>query len=341
MTLPKAFQKYRGGIDAEMNSVLADRNSPLYDMMRYHLGWIDEKGRVLPHASGKALRPTLCLLTCEAVGGDYHRALPAAATLELVHNYSLIHDDIQDNDEERRHRSTVWSIWGKPQAINAGTAMRILANVSLWRLKDLGVSTEKQLRIQRLIDENCLSLIEGQYLDINFESSWNITIDDYLNMIAKKTGALLSCSMEIGALLGTDDEKMIQSFKYIGYDLGLAFQIRDDILGIWGDEQKTGKPSCSDIRKKKKSFPVIHALVTADDKKRSDLLKYYSNGASSAEQTAEILNILEVVNARGASEKMAESFEQKVKSETVNLKLSSPTEQDLQELFDFLVERTY
>ena len=130
--------------------MLAERQSPLYDMMRYHLGWIDAQGRPLPGSAGKALRPTLCLLACEAVGGTYHRALPAAAAVELVHNFSLIHDDIQDDDRERRHRPTVWSIWGKPQAINAGTAMRVLASLALSRLSERGVSGEKQLHAQRI-----------------------------------------------------------------------------------------------------------------------------------------------------------------------------------------------
>ena len=280
MNLPGVFNKYRADIDAELKSVLAERQSPFYDMMRYHLGWVDEKGNVLTSSGGKALRPTLCLLACEAVGGDYRQALPAAAAIELVHNYSLIHDDIQDDDRERRHRPTVWSIWGKPQAINAGTAMRVLANLALLRLKELGVPDQKQLRAHYLIDEKCMSLIEGQYLDISYETRFDITVDDYLDMIRKKTAALIACSLELGALLGTDDEQVIESFRNIGTNLGLAFQIRDDILGIWGDEQKTGKPSCSDIRRKKKSFPVIWAFDKAQGELRTDLLNFYRNGAS-------------------------------------------------------------
>jgi geranylgeranyl diphosphate synthase type I len=165
--LPAAFERYRTQIDAELRLVLAQQQSPLYEMMRYHLGWIDEKGDPVKEPAGKALRPTLCLLACEAVGGDYRKALPAAAAIELVHNYSLIHDDIQDDDCERRHRPTVWSIWGKPQAINAGTAMRLLANITLARLREQGISPEKHWHTQCLLDTTTLRLIEGPYLDIS------------------------------------------------------------------------------------------------------------------------------------------------------------------------------
>ena len=188
MSLPAAFEKYRTDIDSELKSVLLERRSPLYDMMRYHLGWIDERGNPLQNSPGKALRPTLCLLACEAVGEEYRQALSAAAAIELVHNYSLIHDDIQDDDRERRHSPTVWSLWGKPQAINAGTAMRILASLALERLSGCDIPVKKRLRVQQLLDESSLALIEGQYLDIHYESCPDIGMSDYLDMISKNCG---------------------------------------------------------------------------------------------------------------------------------------------------------
>ncbi|HIE17431.1 MAG TPA: polyprenyl synthetase family protein, partial [Dehalococcoidia bacterium] len=278
-TLPTVLERYRIEIDTELRSVLAERQSPLYDMMRYHFGWIDEKGNHQQGLVGKALRPTLCLLACEAVGGEYRRALPAAAAIELVHNYSLIHDDIQDDDRERRHRPTVWSIWGKPQAINAGTAMRILANIALLRLESHGVPLEKQRHIQRLLDETSLRLIEGQYLDISYESRFDITVSDYLRMIEGKTASLIACAMEVGTSLGTDDADLIESFRSIGRNLGLAFQIRDDILGIWGDKEETGKPLASDIRRRKKTLPIAYALEKAQDGLKEQLVNIYRNGA--------------------------------------------------------------
>lgn len=341
MKLPEVFQRYRSEIDAEMKSVLDGRESPLYDMMRYHLGWMDEKGNHLSNATGKALRPTLCLLACEAVGGAYHRALPAAAAVELVHNYSLIHDDIQDNDRERRHRPTVWSIWGKPHAINAGTAMRLLANMALLRLGKYGVSSQKQYRLQQLIDETSLRLIEGQYLDISYESRFDISIEDYLRMIAGKTASLIACSLEVGAILGTDDKQLIKNFRDMGMSLGFSFQIRDDILGVWGNHEETGKPLGSDIKHRKKTLPIVYALENAEDGLREGLLKVYQNGVIDNDAVAAALRILEAVDARDNAQRMNERYCHEAGRIIDKLLLAPAAKQELEQLVHFLSERSF
>jgi len=203
-------------------------------MMRYHLGWIDERGYPAEAEGGKLVRPTLCLLSCKAVGGDRRMALPAAAALELVHSFSLIHDDIEDGDEERRGRATVWRIWGEPQVINAGDAMHGLARLALLRLDEESVPKGKVIRAASILDETCVEFCEGQYLDISHEGRLDINIAAYLEMIDRKTAALMACSFEIGALLGTEDESAVQSFRRLGRKLGLAYQMKDDILGVWG-----------------------------------------------------------------------------------------------------------
>ncbi len=341
MKLPPVFERYRSEIDSELRAVLAECQSPLYDMLRYHLGWIDAQGHPLPGSVGKALRPALCLLACEVVGGEYHRALPAAAAVELVHNFSLIHDDIQDDDRERRHRPTVWSIWGKPQAINAGTAMRVLASLALSRLSERGVSGEKQLRAQRILDESCLRLIEGQYLDISYESRLDIGVADYLKMIDGKTAALIGCSLELGALLGTDDEPVIRGLWGFGRNLGLAFQIRDDILGIWGDEQETGKPLGSDIRRRKKSFPIAYALEKATSKVKTELANIYQNEAIDEDGTLSVLRILDGVGAQQYAQKMTEMYHDKALKEMRDLALMPEARRDLEALANFLVDRNF
>jgi len=341
MKLPLVFERFRSEIDSELRAVLAGHQSPLYDMMRYHLGWIDAQGRPLPGSTGKALRPTLCLITCEAVGGTYQKALPAAAAVELVHNFSLIHDDIQDDDRERRHRPTVWSIWGKPQAINAGTAMRVLASLALSRLGDIGVSSEKQLRAQRILDESCLRLIEGQYLDISYESRLDIGVSDYLEMIDGKTAALMGCSLELGALLGTDDEAMIRGLRGFGRNLGLAFQIRDDILGIWGDEKETGKPLGSDIRRRKKSLPIVYALEMAAAEAKTELANIYQNEVIDEKGTLAVLRILGSAGAQGYAQKLAESYRDKAREQIKGLVLMPAARRDLEEMARFLVERNF
>ena len=341
MRLPRVFERYRSEIDSELRAVLAERRSPLYDMMRYHLGWIDAQGRPLTGSAGKALRPALCLLACEAVGGTCHRALPAAAAVELVHNFSLIHDDIQDDDRERRHRPTVWSIWGKPQAINAGTALRVFASLTLLRLAERGVSGETQLRAQRILDESSLRLIEGQYLDISYESRLDIGVADYLEMIDGKTAALIGCSLELGALLGTDDETVLRGLWGFGRNLGLAFQIRDDSLGIWGDEKETGKPVGSDIRRRKKSFPIVYALERATGEVKTELANIYQTEVIDEDGTLTVLRILDGVGAQRYAQKMAEMYRDKALGEIRELALMPSARRDLEEVAHFLAGRNF
>jgi geranylgeranyl diphosphate synthase type I len=339
--LPTVFEKYRDEINAELKLSLAGRDLPLYDMMRYHLGWIDDNGNSAGDSAGKALRPTSCLLACEAVGGDYHRALPAATAIELVHNYSLIHDDIQDDDRERRHRPTVWSIYGKPQAINVGMAMRLLANAVLLRQTEYDIPLEKQLRIQHLIDDTSLRLIEGQYLDISYENHFDITMADYLEMIEKKTAALIACSFEVGSLLGTDDEQITGHIRDIGKNLGLAFQIKDDILGIWDNAGKTGKPFGNDIRHGKKTLPIVYILEKAGDGLREELISVYRNGTINNDGVVAVLRILESVDVQLQAQKMVERYCHEALEAIDKLALVPSAKYDLEEMARFLIERNF
>lgn len=339
MKLPSVFEDHRREIDAELKSVLAEHPSPMYDMLRYHFGWIDEEGNDCLEPAGKALRPTLCLLACEAVGGDYRTALPAAAALELIHNFSLIHDDIQDGDEQRRHRPTVWAVWGMPQAINAGTAMRILVNSALKRLEDHGVEAGTRLRIQDLLDEASLRLIEGQYLDIDFEKRLDITVADYLTMIEGKTGALIACSLEAGAALGTDDPAELEGFRRLGTAIGLSFQIRDDILGIWGDQNVLGKPLASDIVRRKKTLPIIHALENARDGYRATLEAYYGDGHGGS--VPEILDLLNRVGARDYALDMDSRYCREARGILAGLATTDLARRQFEELISFLEGRGF
>jgi geranylgeranyl diphosphate synthase, type I len=341
MSLPVILEKYRSEVDTELKIVLGNQKLPLYDMMRYHLGWVDKEGNPVNNNPGKALRPALCLFSCEAAGGDYHKALPAAAALELVHNFSLIHDDIQDNDRERRHRPTVWSIWGKAQAINAGSAMRILANVALGHLYGDGISLEKQLLLGRRLDEISLNLIEGQYLDINFEKRFDIKPKDYLTMIGNKTGALISGSMEIGAFLATDNKDMIDSFQKIGKNLGLAFQIRDDILGVWGDSEETGKAAGNDIRRRKKSFPVVFAMEHTEGTVRQELIDIYKNGLIDEKAVKRVLEIFKLADVQTNSQNLVDKYCREARSTFYKLNIAKSLQKDMEDLVEFLTGRKY
>jgi geranylgeranyl diphosphate synthase type I len=250
-------------LEREMASWVNGRESATtthYGMMRYHLGWADEHFQPQSLPTGKRLRPLLCLLACAEVGGDPCQALPAAAALELLHNFSLIHDDIEDGDELRHHRSTVWKAWGVPQAINVGDGVFALAFAAMQQLTQRGVPADITLAALELFTQATIALIEGQYLDLHFEQRPKVTVDEYLRMISGKTAALLGASVAIGAQVGGASPAQVNALQRFGEQLGLAFQIQDDILGIWGDPNETGKAAGNDTLRRKKSLPILHAL---------------------------------------------------------------------------------
>jgi geranylgeranyl diphosphate synthase, type I len=282
--------------EGEIVRLVRDRDPSthgLYEMVRYHLA-LDGKGG----NGGKRVRPLLGLLAYASIAGDHRAALPGAAAVELGHNFSLVHDDIEDGDRERRHRPTLWTVYGVPQAINAGDTLFSLSRIALHRLSELGFSDSKILRLMRLYDETCLALCEGQYIDIaTSESDAVMSVDAYFDMIGRKTAALIAASIEAGALLATDDEDIISRYRAFGWALGIAFQLNDDLLGIWGATQATGKQP-SDVAHKKKTLPVIYAVEHAGPEDRARLLELYALEEPSSGQLDEIVRILERVGAR-------------------------------------------
>jgi len=338
MGSPKIFNRYRQEITKELSSVIDGSSLGLYDMMRYHLGWQDDQGHLQEAGrrekeGGKLVRPTLVLLSCEAVGGDWRRALPAAAAVELVHDFSLIHDDIEDGDEKRRQRATVWRLWGEPQAINAGDAMHSLARLALWRLENQGIAAPKVRQAAQLLDETCLELCEGQYLDIRYESRFDINVGDYLEMIDRKTAALISCSITLGALIGTDDRDIVARFELFGRKLGLAYQMVDDVLGIWG-----GK-SASDIQKKKKTLPVIYALERAGGEQRAALLDLYDKEVLDRSDIDSVIRILDQLGAEGYTREVATGYYNQALEEIRGAALAQPAQDELKEFTAFLMVR--
>ncbi|HJW90235.1 MAG TPA: polyprenyl synthetase family protein [Anaerolineales bacterium] len=248
-------------IEAELRRVvqLADgeRLAEFQGILAYHLGWEGEGAG--PEARGKRIRPILLLLACASASGDWHRALPAAAAVELIHNFSLIHDDIQDNSPLRRGRPTVWKRWGIPQAINSGDAMLTMAHLSALRLANT-ISAEVAIQAATIFQQACLQLTKGQYLDLSYENRRSLSLDDYWPMVSGKTAALLSSCAEVGALTAQSEAKPRAAYRQFGLSLGLAFQVQDDILGIWGDAASTGKSVESDLLAGKKSLPVLFGL---------------------------------------------------------------------------------
>ncbi|MBA2265708.1 MAG: polyprenyl synthetase family protein, partial [Chloroflexi bacterium] len=270
------FSHILADIETEMSSVLDARQGharSLYEMLAYHLGLDGESGR-----RGKRMRPLLGALAYQSLTGDYRPALPGAAAVELGHNFSLVHDDIEDADVERRHRPTLWAIWGIPLAINAGDALFALSRLALYRLLDGGFSERRVLALMRVYDETCLALCEGQYLDISFERRTDVSVEGYLEMIGKKTAALLAASVQAGAILATDDADVVDAYRRFGFDLGMAFQMADDVKGTFWSSTESGKPEAGDVRKRKKTLPLVWALENAPEADRDRLNAIYLDG---------------------------------------------------------------
>jgi geranylgeranyl diphosphate synthase type I len=289
----------------------------LYEMLRYHLGLDGSDGR-----RGKRMRPLLGLLAYASIAGDHRKALPGAAAVELGHNFSLVHDDIEDGDVERRARPTLWAVHGIPQAINAGDMLFTLSRVALHRLTDLGFSDAKVLRLMRLYDQTCVALCEGQYMDIwaaDNPDAMNTTL--YFDMIGRKTAALIAASIEAGALLATDDEEVVACYRRFGWALGMAFQLNDDLLGIWGDESVTGKPP-SDLARHKKTLPVIYAVEHAPAADRARLLELIGNPMPGDDDLTAVVAILERTGAREYTRDQARRYRDSALAELDGLSIA-------------------
>lgn len=244
-------------LQRQVSRLDSPRTKDFHEMLTYHMGWTGEGAG--PEATGKRIRPLLVLLCAAACGGDWQSALPAAAAVELVHNFSLVHDDIQDNSDKRRGRPTTWVKVGAPMAINVGDALFVLSNQAIIDLKER-YPAETVLRAAEILHNTCLDLTRGQFLDMSYEERTDLSVDDYWPMVAGKTAALISACCHIGSLLGGADEAKQNAYRSFGQYLGLAFQVQDDILGIWGNEAVTGKSAASDLVEGKNSLPVLAGL---------------------------------------------------------------------------------
>lgn len=275
------------------------RVATFYGMQEYHLGWRNLDLQPAALDPGKLLRPQLALLACGAVGGEPVQALPLAAGIQLIHDFSLIHDDIEDNSDTRRGRVTVWKQWGLAQGINAGDGMFVVAHLALHRLAAGGVPPMRVLTVLRRFDETILRICEGQYLDLSFEGRLDVTSDDYLAMIERKTAALIAAAAGLGALVGGADDALSDALFRFGHHMGMAFQIEDDILGIWGDPRRTGKPAAADVQQRKVTLPIIHALAHAPE--RTALAELYGQTSISPDDIAQVLALLDASDARAFS----------------------------------------
>ena len=336
--LPSVLSEYRDLVENALREKIPQDDGNPYLSLRYHMGWCDQDGNPRHDAEGKRLRPALLLLACQAAGGATESALAAASAMELVHNFSLIHDDIEDRDVQRRHRPTVWAIWGEPKALTAGSVMFNLAFLALSQSGK--VPDERLLYASSRLTQSSLEMIEGQYLDISFEQRLDVTTAEYMDMISRKTGALISCALEVGAFIGSGDRETASLMAEAGRHLGNLFQIRDDILGVWGDPSVTGKDVGSDIMRKKKSFPVVHALENGDDstvKGIKDVLRKETVERSDVER---VLDMLEKTGSKERAESLTEELGRQAMETIGAAELSPDHHRHLSELVAFLLTRT-
>ena len=301
-------KEYLSAIEGELKRQVArldePRTKPFHDMVAYHMGWTGEGAG--PAATGKRIRPMMLLLTVAACddtnAANWLRATPAAAAVELVHNFSLVHDDIQDNSEKRRGRTTTWKIVGAPMAINVGDALFVMSNQAIMDLKE-HYPAEIVVKAATVLHNTCLDLTRGQFLDMSYEERNDLDVEEYWPMVASKTAALLSACCHIGSILGGVDEGTQDAYRSFGHALGLAFQVQDDILGIWGDEAITGKSAVSDLLEGKKSLPVLHGLSQG-----GKFAERWAKGPIQPDEVEEVANLLASEGAYEATYALSEQM---------------------------------
>jgi len=294
----------------------------LYDPITYTL-----EGR------GKKLRPILLLLTAESLGGSITSALPAATALEIVHNFTLVHDDIMDNDATRRGRPTVHSRWDNNVALLAGDGLVALAYRTLLKL-----DSRHLVRICTIFTEGILELCEGQALDRDFETRQSIEMDEYLVMIQKKTGKLLSMCSQIGGIVADAPEHVVELLRIFGESLGMAFQIQDDLLDITADENILGKDFGSDIKQKKKTFLLVHALESATAGQKEKIVQILNMETIHLEQVYQLRSIFDETGTIAATQQAANNYI--TKAENCLLKINGKAQTNgLQELAQLILHR--
>ncbi|HEX4724635.1 MAG TPA: polyprenyl synthetase family protein [Pseudonocardiaceae bacterium] len=297
---------YHTQLRTELQSWL-DGHGRMYEMMAYHLGWLDEDlTPATTPTTGKQLRPALCFLACEHVGGKPERALPGAAAVELVHNFSLVHDDIQDGSPLRRHRATVWSLWGVGQGINVGDGLFTLAQLALLELGDDASTLDPAVRVEaaRTLNRTCLALCEGQVLDLDSTRLPDTGLRGYQLMIAGKTGALFGAAAELGALLGGAPADAVRRLGRFGRALGEVYQMRDDIAGVWGDPVETGKPP-TDIARRKYGLPTALGCLRARGRDAERLRALYVDGGPMADADVDwVMDLFDRLGVRAEAERL-------------------------------------
>ena len=306
-------EAYRKALDDELREVFASRQGFLYDVLRYHLGWTDQQGTPVDISRPLNFPAVLALASCEALTGDFRPAVPAAAGVDLVYNFTLVHGDVQAARPQAQDRPSIWWVWGPAQAINAGDGLHALGRTTIMRLAQRGVPPERVLHAVESLDRACLTLCEGQYMDLEFQDRLMVTSAAYLDMIARKTGALTGCSAESGALASGAEVAVCAKFRDMGSKMGMAWQINLDVADLWG--RHGDALTASNVLNKKKSLPLIHAMENSTVAAKRELGAIYAKRVLEAEDAARLLDLLDQSDARRfAEDKATELMDQAIDS---------------------------
>lgn len=344
-----AIAEFDRWIDTEIAAVLdrieagatrfSDSDLPLYNVLRYHLGVVNDRFQDERSDPGKRLRSKFCLLCCDAAGGDPRMAVPVAAAVELLHNFTLIHDDIQDRSALRRHRPTIWSIWGVPQAINAGDAMFAAAHIALNESTRRGVPPDVTMELSTTLHLTTLRIVEGQVLDLGFEQRNDVSSGEYLEMISGKTAAIIRFACWAGARISGLSEEHAAAFGEFGHAIGMGFQIRDDYLGVWGTAATTGKSPADDIRRRKQALPVLLLKERASTAERNRIQRLYAQDELAPREIRSVLGLLGAYTVSDSVQMHVAHWHDRALALLDGLPLSGESANALQSLLGGLVTR--
>lgn len=291
--------EHKDPFETHLEGLIRDyRGSPqVADMLFYHFGY----GDYGPARSGKRLRPRLLLRVAQAQGCAAEDALDPAAAIEILHNYSLVHDDIEDGDELRHGRRTLWAVYGIPQALNAGDALCAISALVLTNAVGRHPG-DRVLRMVRALHEAHATMCDGQSLDLAFERAKQVDLPAYHRMIGAKTAALFGAASELGALCAPCDLDAVRGYREVGRAYGMAFQILDDVMGIWGSLERTGKVTGNDIARRKWTFPVVWALAQPPSAARERIAAAYAGSQIDGATVSSVIESLDELGARQAAQ---------------------------------------
>ncbi|HOI70905.1 MAG TPA: short chain isoprenyl diphosphate synthase IdsA [Methanobacterium sp.] len=326
MEILKLVKNYSIGVDREIENALDTLDPENLHSASNHI----------IKAGGKKIRPALVLLTAEAVGGNRKWAYKTAAAVELIHTFSLIHDDIMDGDEMRRGMPAVHTLWGEPMAILAGDVLFSKAFELVTQTQAEDIPSENVITALKTVVDSCIKICEGQALDMDFEGKLDVKEEDYLKMIYKKTAALIAAATKSGAIIGGGSEEQVEALSQYGELIGMAFQIQDDYLDVISDEEELGKPVGSDIVEGKMTLMVVHTLEAATDADKEELISILESGdESNTNRAIEIFNKYDSITY--ARDIALENVNQAKK--LLDMMDDSPAKEALYNLADFVLER--